>query len=62
MLKRTLTIKEFHYEHDHLSTLTTRNNMAGVQNNQGKYDEALQASNRIPKISYSKRLNKYLNF
>jgi tetratricopeptide (TPR) repeat protein len=47
MLERTLTIKEFRYGHGHPSTLTTRNDMAGVLSEQGKYDEALQAYQEV---------------
>ncbi len=47
MLERTLTIEEFHYGHDHPSTLTTRDNMAGVLSKQGKYEEALQAYREV---------------
>jgi tetratricopeptide (TPR) repeat protein len=44
MLERTLTIKEFHYGHDHPSTLATRNDMVGVLFKQGKYEEAFQST------------------
>jgi tetratricopeptide (TPR) repeat protein len=47
MLERALTIEEFRYGYDHQSTLTTRDNMAGVLSNQGKYDEALQAYQEV---------------
>jgi tetratricopeptide (TPR) repeat protein len=47
MLERTLTIKEFRYGHDHPSTLTTRDNMAGVLSKQGKYEEALRAYQEV---------------
>jgi hypothetical protein len=32
---------------EHPSTLTTRNNMAGVLSNQGKYEKALQAYQEV---------------
>jgi tetratricopeptide (TPR) repeat protein len=47
LLERVLTINERHYGYNHQSTLTTRNNMALVLDNQGKYEEALQASQEV---------------
>jgi tetratricopeptide (TPR) repeat protein len=47
LLERVFTILKRHYGHNHLSTLTTRNNIAVVLYNQGKYEEALQAYQEV---------------
>jgi tetratricopeptide (TPR) repeat protein len=50
LLERVLKIKECRYGYNHRSTLTTRHNMARVLDNQGKYEEALQAYQEVYEI------------
>jgi tetratricopeptide (TPR) repeat protein len=47
LLERALTIQERHYGYNHPTTLTTRNDMAIVLGEQGKYEEALQAFQEV---------------
>jgi tetratricopeptide (TPR) repeat protein len=50
LLKRVLTTQKCHYGYNHPTILTTRNNMESVLNNQGKYEEALQAYQEVYEI------------